>query len=95
VRLTRRIPPAVPPRHPAALRRALVVALFDHAETRDPQHRRRWVVLVDGANHQLECLQQEAERRGVHIDIVDFIRRTPLFDEWHASITATAASLVR
>jgi hypothetical protein len=27
-------------------------------------------VLVDGANHQLECIQQEAQRRGVHIDIV-------------------------
>lgn len=52
----------------------MVTALFDQAETRDPQHRRRWVVLVDGANHQLDCLQREAERRGVHIDIiVDFI----------------------
>lgn len=52
----------------------MLTALFDQAETRDPHHRRRWVALVDGANHQLDCLQQEAERRGVHIDIVvDFI----------------------
>jgi hypothetical protein len=52
----------------------MVVALFDQAETRDPQHQRRWVVLVDGANHQLECLEREAQRRGVQIDIVvDFI----------------------
>lgn len=52
----------------------MVTALFDQAEARDPRHRRRWVVLVDGANHQLDCLQREAERRGVHIDIViDFI----------------------
>ncbi|GLI00688.1 ISKra4 family transposase [Phytohabitans aurantiacus] len=52
----------------------MVTALFDQAEARDRQHRRRWVVLVDGANHQLECITKEAERRGVHIDIVvDFI----------------------
>jgi hypothetical protein len=48
----------------------VVTAMFDHAERRDPGHRRRWVVLVDGANHQLDCLHAEAERRGVHIDIV-------------------------
>jgi hypothetical protein len=52
----------------------MVTALFDQAQARDPDHRRRWVMLVDGANHQLDCLQQEADRRGVHIDIiVDFI----------------------
>jgi hypothetical protein len=52
----------------------MVTALFDQAHARDPDHRRRWVVLVDGANHQLDCLRQEADRRGVHIDIiVDFI----------------------
>jgi hypothetical protein len=52
----------------------MVTALFDQAETRDPKRQRRWVVLVDGANHQLDCLQREAERRGVHIDIIiDFI----------------------
>jgi hypothetical protein len=52
----------------------MTAALFEQAQTRDPQHLRRWIVLVDGANHQLECIHQEAERRGVHIDIiVDFI----------------------
>ncbi len=52
----------------------MVTTLFDQAEARDPQHQRRWIVLVDGANHQLDCLQREAQRRGVHIDIiVDFI----------------------
>jgi hypothetical protein len=52
----------------------MVTALFDQAETRDRQHRRRWVVLVDGANHQLDCIQREADRRGVRVDIiVDFI----------------------
>jgi hypothetical protein len=52
----------------------MVTALFDQAERRDPDHRRRWIVLVDGANHQLDCLQREAAARGVHIDIiVDFV----------------------
>ncbi|MEH1018004.1 ISKra4 family transposase, partial [Micromonospora sp. CPCC 206060] len=52
----------------------MVTALFDHAEARDPRHERRWVVLVDGANHQLDCLQREAHHRSVHIDIIiDFI----------------------
>jgi hypothetical protein len=52
----------------------MVAALFDQAESRDPRYRRRWVVLVDGANHQLECLEREAKRRGIQIDIiVDFI----------------------
>ncbi|MEH1129354.1 ISKra4 family transposase [Micromonospora sp. CPCC 206061] len=52
----------------------MVTDLFDQAQARDPQHRRRWVVLVDGANHQLDRIRQEAQRRGVHIDIiVDFI----------------------
>jgi hypothetical protein len=53
---------------------AMVTTLFDQAEQRDPTHGRRWIVLVDGANHQLECLEREAARRGVAIDIVvDFV----------------------
>lgn len=52
----------------------MVTTLFDQAEERDPEHLRRWIVLVDGANHQLECLEREAARRGVHVDIiVDFV----------------------
>jgi hypothetical protein len=52
----------------------MIVDLFDQAERRDPEHRRRWVVVVDGANHQLEQLRAEATIRGVHVDIViDFI----------------------
>ena len=34
----------------------MVTALFDQAERRDPEHLRRWIVLVDGANHQLDCI---------------------------------------
>jgi hypothetical protein len=52
----------------------MVTGLFDQAQSRDPHHRRRWVCLVDGANHQLECVATEAKRRGVKVDIVvDFI----------------------
>ena len=39
--------------------------LFDEAERRDPEHRRRWAVLVDGERHQIERLRAEAKRRGV------------------------------
>ena len=48
----------------------VIAAAFDQAQARDPQHRRCWVVLVDGARHQLDLIQAEAERRGVTIHIV-------------------------
>ncbi|MFF3468704.1 hypothetical protein [Streptomyces sp. NPDC002619] len=48
----------------------VVAAAFDQAEHRDPAHRRCWVVLVDGARHQLDLITTEAERRGVNVDIV-------------------------
>jgi hypothetical protein len=48
--------------------------LFEHAEHRDPDHRRRWIALVDGNNHQLDRIRHEACARGVHVDIIiDFI----------------------
>lgn len=47
-----------------------IAAAFDQAEARDPQHRRSWVILVDGARHQLELIQAEAKRRDVRIHIV-------------------------
>jgi hypothetical protein len=43
---------------------------FDQAESRDTGHRRPWVVLVDGAVHQLELIQGEATRRGTGISVV-------------------------
>ncbi|MBC9731345.1 hypothetical protein [Streptomyces sp. TRM68367] len=45
--------------------KAMVKAMFDTAQQSDPDHRRRCIVLVDGANHQLDCINAEAERRGV------------------------------
>jgi hypothetical protein len=52
----------------------VIAAVFDQATHRDPSHRRTWVVLVDGARHQLELIRAEAARRGVAVHIlVDLI----------------------
>jgi hypothetical protein len=48
----------------------MIAAAFSQAEARDPQHQRTWVVLVDGAEHQLDLIRSEAQRRGVAIHIV-------------------------
>jgi hypothetical protein len=54
--------------------RQVIAEAFDRAEERDPAHRRTWVVLVDGDNHQIELIQAEARRRGVPIHlVVDFV----------------------
>ena len=52
----------------------VVSRVFDEAERRDPGHRRTWVVLVDGNNHQIDRIQAEARKRKVKVAIVvDFI----------------------
>jgi hypothetical protein len=52
----------------------VIAQVFDQATQRDPTHRRTWIVLVDGARHQLELIRAEAARRGVPIHIlVDLI----------------------
>ena len=53
----------------------MIAAMFDEAEARDPQHLRTWVVLVDGAEHQLSLIKAEAARRSaaVHV-IIDLCR---------------------
>jgi hypothetical protein len=57
--------------HPAA---DVVADVFAQAGARDPRHTRSWVVLVDGAAHQLELIHAEARRRKAKIHvIVDFI----------------------
>ena len=48
----------------------VIAAAFDEAEARDPQHLRTWVVLVDGAEHQLGLVRAEAARRGAEIHII-------------------------
>ncbi|MFF3878759.1 hypothetical protein [Streptomyces sp. NPDC001978] len=56
---------------------------FDQAEYRDAGHRRPWVVLVDGAVHRLELVQQEAARRDAEISIV--IDLVHVLDVWSAA----------
>ena len=48
----------------------VIAAAFDEAEARDPGHLRTWVVLVDGAEHQLDLIRAEAARRAVTIHVV-------------------------
>jgi hypothetical protein len=48
----------------------VIAAAFDQAEARDAGHVRDWVVLVDGARHQIDLVQAEADRRGVKVDIL-------------------------
>lgn len=47
-----------------------ICAMFDEAQRRDPEHRRRWVVLLDGAASQADAVHREARRRGVRVQIV-------------------------
>ena len=52
----------------------VLAAVFDEAERRDPNHRRRWVALVDGNNHQIDRVHAEATARHVEVRvIVDFV----------------------
>jgi hypothetical protein len=50
--------------------RDVVGQVFEEADSRDPGHQRCWVVLVDGARHQLDLIRAEAARRGVAVHIV-------------------------
>jgi hypothetical protein len=48
--------------------------VFDEAERRDPTHRRGWVALVDGNNHQIQRIHTEAKAREINVRIVvDFV----------------------
>ena len=48
----------------------MIAAASGEAEARDPGHLRTWVVLVDGAEHQLELIRAEAARRGTAIHVI-------------------------
>ncbi|HLB76864.1 MAG TPA: ISKra4 family transposase, partial [Candidatus Dormibacteraeota bacterium] len=48
----------------------VIAAAFDQAEARDPARQRTWVVLVDGAEHQLSLIRAEAARRRITIHIL-------------------------
>ncbi len=52
----------------------VIADAFDQAEARDPKHLRPWVVLVDGARHQLDLIEAETVRRGVTVHVLlDFV----------------------
>jgi len=52
----------------------VLAQLFDEAERRDPSHRRTWVALVDGNNHQIDRIETESLERKVNVTvIIDFI----------------------
>lgn len=54
--------------------RDVVARVFDEAQRRDTEQRRQWVVLVDGLNHQLDCIEAEARERELDVVVlVDFI----------------------
>jgi hypothetical protein len=54
--------------------RAVIAAMFNEADRRDPEHQRAWVALVDGNNHQIHRIRTEARKRNLKIPIVvDFI----------------------
>ena len=53
---------------------AVIERVFEEADRRDPKHRRTWVALVDGANHQIQRIKFEAKKRAVKLTIiVDFV----------------------
>jgi hypothetical protein len=52
----------------------VIKRIFDEADRRDPKHRRTWIALVDGANHQIDRIKFEARKREVKVTIVvDFV----------------------
>ncbi len=48
----------------------VVTRVFNEAERRDPGHHRCWVALVDGNNHQIDRINQEADSRKLKVAIV-------------------------
>ena len=50
--------------------RSVIREAFDEALRRDPEKRRRWVVLVDGEPKQLRAVKKEARRVGVEVTII-------------------------
>ncbi len=54
--------------------KTVISSAFSEASQRDPQHQRKWVVLVDGEEHQLKTIKAIAKKEGVELTmVVDFI----------------------
>jgi hypothetical protein len=53
---------------------AVIAAMFDEAERRDPNHERSWVALVDGNRQQIDTIRDQATARSATVSIViDFV----------------------
>jgi hypothetical protein len=50
--------------------RMVIRQIFEEALRRDPERKRRWVVLVDGEPKQLKAVKAEAKRAGVEVTII-------------------------
>lgn len=50
--------------------RSVIREAFEEAGRRDPDRKRRWVVLVDGEKSQLRAVKAEAKRLGVEVTII-------------------------
>jgi len=52
----------------------VIEQVLNEAQRRDPKHRRTWVALVDGNNHQIQRIKAGAKARKVKVTIVvDFV----------------------
>ena len=49
---------------------AVIAAAFGEAERRDPRHQRKWAVLVDGNNTQIDAATAEAAARGITVTVI-------------------------
>jgi hypothetical protein len=53
---------------------AVIAAMFDEAERRDPAHERTWVALVDGNREQIDAIRAQATARHVTVTVlIDFV----------------------
>ncbi|MFN0089378.1 MAG: ISKra4 family transposase [Acidimicrobiales bacterium] len=50
--------------------REVISAAYREAERRDPCHRRPWVALVDGNDHQIRRVKAEAKARSVNVSVI-------------------------
>lgn len=48
----------------------VIAEMFAEAERRDPEHERQWLVVVDGAEHQMDMVKRLVRRHGVDVIIV-------------------------
>ena len=48
----------------------VITQMFEEAQRRDPKHKRPWVALVDGNNHQIDRIKAEARKRKVKVTIL-------------------------